>query len=77
MMKAPPPLVAACTGKRKKLPSPTAEPATARITPSFEPQFSLLFDIFDYPSSLIFNSTNLAVFMAWILRDFVTQDDTS
>src|SRR5687767_7286487 len=36
-MKAPPPLAAACPGKRRKLPRPTAEPATARITPSRVP----------------------------------------
>ena len=34
IMKAPPPFSAAWPGKRKKLPSPTAEPATARMTPT-------------------------------------------
>ena len=33
MMNAPPPFLAACTGKRKKFPSPTALPATANIKP--------------------------------------------
>ena len=41
IMKTPPPLVAARPGNRRKLPSPTAEPATARMTPSREPQLSL------------------------------------
>src|SRR5687767_5628695 len=41
IMKAPPPLAAACPGKRRKLPSPTAEPATARMTPSRVPHSSV------------------------------------
>ncbi len=32
-MKAPPPLVVAWTGKRRKLPMPIAEPATAMMMP--------------------------------------------
>src|SRR5687767_12047418 len=40
IMNAPPPCCAAVPGKRRKLPSPTAEPATARITPSRVPQRS-------------------------------------
>src|SRR5687768_15639849 len=32
-MNAPPPFAAAWPGKRRKLPRPTADPATARITP--------------------------------------------
>lgn len=35
-MNAPPPYSATCPGKRRKLPSPTALPATARITPTLE-----------------------------------------
>src|SRR3989339_315101 len=45
MRKAPPPFCAACTGNLRKLPSPTAEPATARIIPIFVPQVSLSFAI--------------------------------
>ena len=37
IMKAPPPCAAAWPGKRKKFPRPTAEPATARITPTRVP----------------------------------------
>jgi hypothetical protein len=33
IMNAPPPFWSACPGKRRKFPRPTAEPATARITP--------------------------------------------
>jgi hypothetical protein len=33
IIKAPPPFWAACTGKRKKFPKPTALPAAARINP--------------------------------------------
>ncbi len=40
MMKAPPPLFTACTGKRRKLPSPTALPAMARISPTLVPHDS-------------------------------------
>ena len=39
-MNAPPPFCAAVPGNRRKLPSPTAEPATARITPIREPHCS-------------------------------------
>ena len=38
---APPPCEAACPGKRRKFPSPTAEPDTARMTPSLVPHCSL------------------------------------
>jgi hypothetical protein len=41
IIKAPPPFRAAWTGNRKKFPSPTAEPATARTTPNLDPQLSL------------------------------------
>ena len=37
-MKTPPPLIEARPGNRRKLPRPTADPATARITPSLDPQ---------------------------------------
>jgi len=40
IMKVPPPFWAACTGKRRKLPSPTAFPAMARIRPIRVPQRS-------------------------------------
>jgi hypothetical protein len=40
-MKAPPPFAQATPGKRRKFPRPTALPVTARITPSFDPHFSL------------------------------------
>src|ERR1043165_2819322 len=40
IMNAPPPFAAAVPGKRRKLPSPTAEPATARMTPSLLPHCS-------------------------------------
>src|SRR5688500_2545497 len=39
-MNAPPPLLAACTGKRRKFPSPTAFPAMARIRPMRVPHCS-------------------------------------
>src|SRR3990172_10650656 len=39
--KAPPPFCAACPGNRRKLPKPTAEPATARMTPTRVPHCSL------------------------------------
>jgi len=42
IIKAPPPLLAACTGNRKKFPRPTAEPATAMMIPSLEPHESRL-----------------------------------
>jgi hypothetical protein len=51
MIKAPPPLVAACTGNLKKFPRPTALPATARMTPIFELQLSLEFFIFYHKNS--------------------------
>ena len=41
-MNAPLPYCAASPGKRRKLPNPTALPATARITPSLELQASFL-----------------------------------
>jgi hypothetical protein len=41
IMKVPPPYNAARPGKRKKFPNPTADPATARITPILVPQLSL------------------------------------
>ena len=34
MRKAPPPFCAACAGKRRKFPSPTALPAIARTSPA-------------------------------------------
>jgi len=49
IINAPPPFCAAWTGKRKKFPSPTAEPATARIIPALVFQVSrnlLTFAIF-------------------------------
>src|SRR5688572_5967099 len=42
IMNAPPPFCTAWPGKRRKLPRPTAEPATARITPSRLFQWSAL-----------------------------------
>ena len=39
-MNAPPPLAAALAGKRRKLPSPMAEPATAMMIASRDPQLS-------------------------------------
>ena len=39
-MKVPPPFWAACTGKRKKLPRPTALPAMARTRPMRVPHSS-------------------------------------
>jgi hypothetical protein len=41
IIKAPPPFCTACTGKRRKLPNPTAFPAIARINPTLEPQDSV------------------------------------
>src|SRR3989338_2131397 len=40
IIKAPPPFWAAWTGNRRKLPRPTALPAIARMTPSWEPHAS-------------------------------------
>ena len=42
IMNAPPPYCAASPGKRKKLPKPTALPATASMTPRLLLQFSSL-----------------------------------
>lgn len=46
IMKAPPPYCAASPGNRKKLPKPTALPATANITPRLLPQFSFFCFLF-------------------------------
>lgn len=43
IMKAPPPLSAACTGNLRKLPRPMAFPAIARISPILEPHCSRSF----------------------------------
>jgi len=51
IINAPPPFCAAWTGKRKKFPSPTADPATARIIPVLVFQVSrnlLIFAIFTF-----------------------------
>ena len=50
MINAPPPLLIAWAGKRKKLPRPTAFPAIANTRPTLEPQRSDLFaeeDMYD------------------------------
>jgi hypothetical protein len=41
MIKAPPPFSTAFTGKRRKLPNPTALPAIAKIRPTLLPQDSV------------------------------------
>ena len=47
---APPPFLAALTGKPTKLPIPTAEPAAAKINPSLELNCSLdaLINVLNY-----------------------------
>lgn len=43
--KAPPPLEATSVGNRQMLPRPTADPAAARINPSFEFQLPRVVDV--------------------------------